>query len=258
MGKRPNPPGDTQQETPTSKRKVRTMPFVMNLIKHGHLPALYGPPIPCQVTGKTITDLEADLGKNLHALKHKVYEAYFKPLVDDGQQEAAQKLAEMVLDMVTPKGDLGKASDVSAAARATWDSIGDFAKAFVKSPLVREDKEVAQVIDSVKLGSVPLEEGHDRLVEKLTGWDRKMMPGYRSRRKELLKEVHGRGLLHKIRKRSKTYEAKVAKKVEAMQFWIRKTAPRNLGAGKRDMVSAHMHMPCTNICFVFSGYRKVE
>jgi hypothetical protein len=164
----------------------------------------------------------------------------------------------MVLDMVTPKGEFGKASVVSAAARATWDSIGDFAKSFVKSPLVRDDKEVAQVLDSVKLGSVPLEEGHDLVVEKLTGWDRKMMPGYRSRRKELLKEVHGRGLLHKIRKRSKTYEAKVAKKVEAMQFWIRKTAPRNLGAGKRDMVSAHMHMPCTNICFVFSGYRKVE
>ena len=157
-----------------------------------------------------------------------------------------------------PKGEFGKASVVSAAARATWDSIGDFAKTFVKSPLVRDNSEVAQVIDSVKFGSVPLEEGRDLVVEKLTGWDRKMMPGYRSRRKELLKEVHGRGLLHKIRKRSKTYEAKVAKKVEAMKFWIRKTAPRNLGAGKRDMVSAHMHMPCTNICFVFSGYRKVE
>ena len=115
------------------------MPFVMNLIKHGHLPALYGPPIPCQVTGNKIHDLEADLGKDLHKLKRKVYEAYFKPLVDDGQQEAAQKLAEMVLDMVTPKGEFGKASVVSAAARATWDSIGDFAKAFVKSPLVRDD-----------------------------------------------------------------------------------------------------------------------
>ena len=101
MGKRPNPPGDTQQTTPTSKRKVRTMPFVMNLIKHGHLPALYGPLSPCQVTGNKIHDLEADLGKDLHNLKRKVYEAYFKPLVDDGHQEAAQKLAEMVLDMVT-------------------------------------------------------------------------------------------------------------------------------------------------------------
>ena len=117
-------------------------------------------PVRLRVT--TIHDLEADLGKNLHKLKRKVYEDYFKPLVDDGQQEAAQKLAEMVLDMVTPKGELGKASVVSAAARATWDSIGDFAKAFVKSPLVRDDKEVAQVLDSVKLGSVPLEEGHDR------------------------------------------------------------------------------------------------
>ena len=51
----------------------------MNLLKHGHLPTLYGPLSPCQVTGKTIADLEADPGKNLHVLKHKVYEAYFKP-----------------------------------------------------------------------------------------------------------------------------------------------------------------------------------
>ena len=79
---------------------------------------------------------------------------------------------------------------VSADARATWDSIGDFAKSFMKSPLVRDDKELAQVVDSVKLGSVPLEEGHDLVVEKHTGWDRKMMPALRDRMKELLREVH--------------------------------------------------------------------
>ena len=54
----------------------------------------------------------------------------------------------------------------------------------MKSPLVRDANELAQVIDSVKLGSV--EEAHDRVVEKLTGWDRKMMPALRDRRKELL------------------------------------------------------------------------
>ena len=159
---------------------------------------------------------------------------FLKPLIDAGNEEAAVRLAEMCYDTVAPEGRTFKGALTSAWA--IWASIGTFACEYLCIPLMRDSPEAKSVVDAVKLGTCPMELGHDDRYGKHTGWARKDFAFLRARRLNPFKHQHTSGLLHKIRKRPKNDAVRVAKKVEAMQFWVRKTAPRNLGAGKRDLV----------------------
>jgi hypothetical protein len=159
-------------------------------------------------------------------------------LVDAGHLEAAQVVTEMVYDRVATKMPESPNFSLFRSALAVWNSLGDYAKSFVRSPLVRDDPALKTSLDAVKLATCPLTGGHDSRLEDLTGWDRKDCPHIRERRLNPRAHQHTSGTLVKLRKRSKRSAMWLERKVEAQKFWIRKTSPKNLGVGKRDLVCA--------------------
>lgn len=206
---------------------------------------------------RSIADLQRDCGFDLDKLKNKCFVAYYKPLIDKGKTEAAVRLAELVHDKVAPPS---RRFNIIRAALAVWNSLGDYAKSFVWSPLVKDDPALPHAIESVKLASVPMEQGYDEAFETLTGWGRKTLPAYRARRTNLLEEKHSTGLLFKIKQQNARDARNVCRKVDAMKYWVRKTNPRNLGAGKRDLVCTCTCITCTH-CMIddlILGYSQIK
>ena len=174
-------------------------------------------------------------GVNIYKKADKVFDDNFKGMVAEGKEGAVRQTIMRMYDKVAPKQEQ---FPFLQAALGVWNSIGDFAQSYVQSPLVRDDPKVHEAIDVVKLATCPLEEGFDRKHAANTGWTRGDFPGIRDRRQNPRKHQHSKGLLRKIRQAKKGSEQRLAKRVKAYQFWVRKTSPRNLGAGKRDMVSS--------------------
>lgn len=172
--------------------------------------------------------------KDLHYARNKIYAEHFKPMETAGHNEAAVCLAEMLYDLVAP---VGWGFATLRAAMSVWKSLGKFAKEYLHAPLVKSTPDATFAKGVVKLATCPLDDGADKAWAEQTGWDRHECAGLRTRRQDPRQEQHTSGTLHKLRKRPKSAGEWLAKKVEAMQYWVRHTAPRNLGVGKRDHVS---------------------
>lgn len=158
-----------------------------------------------------------------------------KGLLADGKKEAVRAIAMVMYDKSSPEEE---SFSFIRAALSVWRSIGDFAKNYVKSPLVRDEPKVLEAINIVKLATCPLEINYDNKVFHNTGWKRNIFPELRARRQNPRAHKHSSGLMRKIRKARSDTTARLGRKVEAYEFWVRKTSPMNLGAGKKCLVSA--------------------